>query len=427
MNKEARHHDGSEFKARQVKIEEKNNEASFQDPHLNSSEKKKAENKKSNSSFEIIQKNEPNSKCINSDKKKIKVKLKKYKLKEESLKNELLTLRQEGESKIQKLKSQNKKLKSELRIAQEKQIKSEVVLEALRAQIESLETIKKIAFKSKGLKNFGTTCYINSVLQILAHLEEFNDMKCSLPFNKQLNELLLLMINPSASSGEIMIKLDEFNSLLFSESHQFEKNMQGDPKYLLIYIQKSLLDELNGRNSLFRWVIKKEFVHQLKKSKMKNSVDGMIHRSNYPEQVNNIFALNPKDRRITICDFISAFSMFFHEKSPTGFCEECNKNEEGQERIEFIRAGSYAIFSTISSKFGCDLREIESFSEFPYVFKLSSIIMRQGSENIRGHNYSICKEQSHWVEYNDSLISPITNFFLDGPYIFLYTVNQLKQ
>lgn len=289
-------------------------------------------------------------------------------------------------------------------------------------KLGKIDASSPLIYKSRGLCNLGNTCYMNSVLQCLAHFHDLEDFGFVNKVSVSFFQLLSSMKNPSTNEEELKKRLKLFYRQLTDSSDNFEIGKQCDSKYLLIYLQQILIGERIPKLKLFKWGIKKNFLHAIK-SKSGRSKKYTLHEIEYPEEGSSILTLNPKYTEILLIDFIKSFSDLICTKMPTGYCTTCNEEVEGQENLISIDHGKYINFATTSSNYTCDLSKVQTFSEHPYHFELCNVIMRNGYSNEFGHNYSICKEGSEWVICNDSNISKLIDYRLNGPYIFIFKVS----
>lgn len=297
-------------------------------------------------------------------------------------------------------------------------------LDDIKILNEIREKYEALKYKSRGLENLGNTCYMNSVLQCLAHLGNVVDIG----FKRQpiiaLFQLLATMRNPASDKRDNSNKLSVFYRQLTDSTEDFERGRQCDPKYLLIYLQKLIFEEQKPGFKLFKWTIKKNFIHITQRGSSRSAnKENALHAVDYPEESNSALALIPKYTQIYPSDFISSFLQFIHGKARSGYCTYCNKEVEGQEYIENIQPGEYINFYTQNSNFTCDINQVETFMEYPYKFELCNIVMRHGDRIEYGHNFAICKENSNWIVYNDSSVAKVTSSIINGPYVFMFKVS----
>lgn len=94
---------------------------------------------------------------------------------------------------------------------------------------------------------------MNSVLQCLAYLENFDNKGYRNEHVLVLFQLLTTMLNPASDAYENSNRLKEFYRILVNSDDNFEEGKQCDPKYLFIYLQKKLTEENKPGLKLFMW------------------------------------------------------------------------------------------------------------------------------------------------------------------------------
>ena len=122
---------------------------------------------------------------------------------------------------------------------------------------------EKDYFPKKGLNNVGLTCYMNSTLQCLLHVPEFNHYftNCYNEFEKANNNMIQKTETKGRISKEYYKLLNEvlinsrfsgkayppkdFNDLISKLNPQFSKYESNDAKDLIIYLFQEMHEELN--------------------------------------------------------------------------------------------------------------------------------------------------------------------------------------
>jgi len=122
---------------------------------------------------------------------------------------------------------------------------------------------EKDYFPKKGLNNVGLTCYMNSTLQCLLHVPEFNHYftNCYNEFAKEHNNMIQKTETKGRISKEYYNLLKEvlinsrfsgkafppkaFNDLISKLNPQFSKYESNDAKDLIIYLFQEMHEELN--------------------------------------------------------------------------------------------------------------------------------------------------------------------------------------
>ena len=263
--------------------------------------------------------------------------------------------------------------------------------------------ISKYDWKCNGLSNNNNNCYFNSVMQVLAHFQGISEKINISPIGKLLNLMVTKEGGKNAYLHQTLLSTLEW----LDRNSEFKLNFQHDPKELLNYI----LRELPIIASQFKWKRVVQFVHNSKG-----------HVNTMPEQSFLYFQISPKNNKISLNDLkVSFMTLVLCEEDVVGYCNECNSDCTGSERILSSFDGNYAIFNTYSMQADCRLDEIEYFNFGKYQFQLESIIIRQGKNSMSGHNFTICRE-SKLVIYNDEHIEVCSEYNIHGVYMLFYKV-----
>lgn len=275
------------------------------------------------------------------------------------------------------------------------------------------------AFKgSKGLRNLGNSCYMNSVLQLFAHFDEFDNFEFSSLLNSRLCELVKAMRKGQKNSSQLDNALSAFYKTLLDENDNFIKGQENDPKYLLIYLHKTLIDEHDL--NLIRCTKSIVFKHKYNKKK--------YHKVAYPEQVTNVFSITPLQNSIQLSDIYNIINQFLigddNKINVKGYCEKCLKDVSGNEVVESCSLGNYAVFCMTNSYYNCYLNDIKDFSVGNYLFELVAVIIREVYQGFSAHNYAICKEGEDWIIYNDSEVKILDIRSLKNVYMLIYKTNK---
>jgi hypothetical protein len=307
------------------------------------------------------------------------------------------------------------KLEEQIIRSQELEKHVEYYSEELKRSKEKLEEFSPPSpFLSKGLKNIGNSCYMNSILQVLAHFSTFCNLGFSSPLSKALFNLLEMMQDKKIRGSKLETALHVFYEQLLADSEDFVRGREQDPKYLIIHLQKRLLEERIAEFKLIRWSKEITFQHDYYYTK---------HLCPFPEQVISVFSVSPGYSRVYYSDFSKLITLYVScsNYKVEGFCEKCNKSVQGNETITRINPGNYTAFCISTSDYSCVLQEMKSFTVAEYEFNLIAIIVRQNQGSF-AHNFAICREGETWVMYNDSDVSIYERNEVANVYMFFYEV-----
>ena len=322
----------------------------------------------------------------------------------------------------------------------------------------SKKDIQPIIKSKIGLNNLGETCYLNSSIQILIHIENFIEELISNvnPFIKnliyQLIEISSCLIKKKKKKNENNISLSyspiNFKTEFIKQHSQFEEGQHDAIEFI-----RTLLDDLSKETSRNKNISKYEELNLDDKSKEEQSFEYnkfFLSRENsiitdlFYTQMINIFnckcgyesysfqklldipLLVPNDtKEINLYNLIELFNNEINVDLD-GKCKKCNKRKKNiKKKIKFNILNELIIFSVqrfdpfLSIKNESliiydELIDLKSYSDTPtkeknLEYKLIGTIHHNGNLQY-GHYYSKIKIENEWYEFNDSLVTKIKSF-----------------
>ena len=279
-----------------------------------------------------------------------------------------------------------------------------------------------------GLPNLGNTCYLSSVVQVLAHCREFTPSPLTIEdiskygLASSLKNILDFLRDPSKSSRDIGRRLKDFIGIMAKENAGFELGKQNDPKQLLLYLLKAVENSKSDR--LFLWKKHVKFTHELHtlQDRASNAYLRLNHSTNSPEQHNWILILTPRKEIIRQWDIIMKFQeMFMCDGSDMkSYCEVCQGEVMGNENYEETVDAKFIIFAVSDGRGKCDVSNIMTIRTERYTLELKSLIVRIENDTSSEHNCAICREDNSWVIFNDDQVSKLETPKLDSIYMLFY-------
>jgi hypothetical protein len=275
-------------------------------------------------------------------------------------------------------------------------------------QQEKLSVMPQKRNMSVGLLNKGNTCFVNSVLQMIAHLPFSHEELGSDQLHKSLSALITLMNN---NSNGVEQKLNLFVQQLYLCS-DFERGRQADPKYLIIFLFSKATHLINWRREV-------EFSHLVGRNS---------HVEKFPPQDLKFFQISPSQNRNYRGLLENTVQKTFLECENglvTGYCTKCNREVQGIEQVKGLQMGRILMFNFSVGQVTIGIKEIERISVGGEVYELFCIIQRIGSTNEYGHIFCVCKEGNDlWVQYNDDRKRTLGNyeFQISDSYILVFAL-----
>ncbi|OMJ82164.1 hypothetical protein SteCoe_17183 [Stentor coeruleus] len=272
-------------------------------------------------------------------------------------------------------------------------------------------TSEDIWFKSCGLPNLGNSCYINSILQVIAHCLDIKKYLKENTSCKKLANLLKMMIDKKERKIKILNYYQKFYESLFNRNTNFIKGKQDDSKSFLVYLLNFIETSKRSQN-YFLWSKKSYFSHD-------------DCKNDYPFQNCPYFLADFRSPELC-AEIRSIYETFINKKTKVkNICSYCSMTTEGLEVISELFEAQY--LTIVLSKGGINLlfKEIEKIIGNDYILTLNSVIARYEYQSLN-HNVAICKESDRWYFYNDENVSIHNSETIENAYMLFYEVVKRK-
>ena len=279
----------------------------------------------------------------------------------------------------------------------------------------------------KGLKNLGTTCYINSIIQMLFHIDEIKNFILNLKLKKEYQNVLYSLYITFFDLNNSQNYDCAIDTTFFVENFDIEKINKFEQKdvheFLLLLIEK-LENRLKiyGGDNLFK---------NLFLSTIKNYFECQCNKKHHfiNEQTHFAIELEIKDRKNIYESLNLIIDKEYIDDDNRIFCSKCMKKRNMYKSSKFTLISKYLIFVLKRFEFSeinLQYNKIYDYYEFPNILDMSKYYETDKNTDIKnkyilygviihkgltysGHYYYIINDINDgvWIKLDDSKVEII--------------------
>lgn len=259
---------------------------------------------------------------------------------------------------------------------------------------------------TKGLDNFGSTCYINSVLQILLNTEEFISALSSPRGDLGKNLISLMKSENPATRAKY---LSDFLRLVSKIDKKWGDGHQRDSKEFFLSLLSSIYNEGDEEASKVFYLWRKSTY--------------LMECNHIVENSQNVGFLNAGNK--TVEEFTEKFLAKFTDPQKSGetfefYCRECEKTKFCTEERIVKLPKILGIYFDNNVKQTLDLNKFEFIRTDLYKFRLCGVIQRLELGEQVGHFRTFFMINSQWQLFDDKKVSDYKKSYVKSAYMVFY-------